>query len=154
YLWALSYHLGFCSYFKIPYEFISLNPTIVLATSRIPLYAVSVLIASFILTLLISSTPTEYLFIPMIILFTISMIIIIILSALRQDWIGIVFLPVFFLIIIFGPPLIEPREKGSYWNRLQTYLAPLRHPPNIEKVTPVSPRLNPRQRGLIEILFV
>src|SRR5262245_51203517 len=56
YVLALSYELGFCSHFSIPYYFISLNPTIVLSQILLPVLIVSFVFGSLIVGIIVSQT--------------------------------------------------------------------------------------------------
>jgi hypothetical protein len=47
YIWALHYEMGFCRYFNIPFELISLNSTIVLAASRWTLIMISLIFSMY-----------------------------------------------------------------------------------------------------------
>jgi hypothetical protein len=54
YLWALSYEMGFCRFFDIPFDLISLNTTVVLAASVPTLFIFSILFLVFVVSLAIS----------------------------------------------------------------------------------------------------
>ena len=156
YLWALHYEMGFCNYFYIPYELISLSSTIVLAASSPPFLILSFLFFILVVILLIARIPHRYLSIILVVA-GFANITFLLLYSIKRNWVDILvaaLLAVAFLIAVFVWPFITLRGQGSSWSRFWFRLPP---PTSSDEVSPSSSQFTRRispYRGLIEIISV
>ncbi len=140
YLWTLFYEIGFCDYFNIPYYFISLNTTTVLATSGEFILAVLILylfiagplhMSQQINNFINKSSIRRFIIgISIIFFFTlVSLIFLVSDKERRQTWTIIAIFGAAAIaaaiIVFFVKPLFTQRDKeGSYWEKLIADLPP------------------------------